>query len=406
MKFSKIKQNDTVEGNDPDAVIGSRISGTSLRERYLTHTIALFAEEWVERRLHNFVPASRVLVVQLADFEGDVVAWSFGDRAEVLRPPGFEFELDVPRLGRNVPALISLCSSSAEVVHGKQCLLHPVLTCLAGAAEEFDPPLHLRFPVGDVDSMVSGSDCGSHDDAEVAYRAHLESTFSALTREDAKSEWVPIDGAIVQIEGGVFVLELTLSHFCGFALCQNVTVDAGCVKLVPVPKLKHESRQSHYNFVNLGTQHLVVHLWGAARKRGFLEFFRVKLGLGPTSVEAEVEGRRRLVDVPSTGVKTVTVPGAPVGGRGTPVCRPVYDRVEPLTVVWTTQEQKSRLITGSTYELVQVWGDTSMTYKHALVFGPLLEGASPRISNLEVADGRFVGARVKAEMERTGGGDG
>ncbi|CAM9920482.1 unnamed protein product [Ectocarpus sp. 4 AP-2014] len=366
MKFSKITQNDKVEGNDHDAVIRSRISAIS-------------------------------------DFEGDVVAWSFGDRDEVLRPPGFEFELDVRRLGGNVPALISLCSSSAEVIHGKQCLLHPVLTCLAGAAEKFDPPLRLRFPVGDVDSMVSGSDCGSHDSAEVAYRAHLESTFSALTREDAKSEWVPTDGAIVQIEGGVFVLELTLSHFCGFALCQNVMVDAGCVKLVPVPKLKHESRQSHYNFVNLGTQHLVVHLWeGAARKRGFLEFFRVKLGLGPTSGEAEVEGRRTLVDVPSTGVKTVTVPGAPVGGRGTPVCRPVYDRVEPLTVVWTTQEQKSHLITGSTYELVQVWGDTSMTYKHALVFGPLLEGARPRISNLKVADSRFVGTHVKVEMERTG----
>ncbi|CAN0419944.1 unnamed protein product [Ectocarpus sp. 12 AP-2014] len=126
----------------------------------------------------------------ILDFDGYVVAWSFGDRPEVLRSHDFEFELEVPGLRRNVPALIGHCASSAEAVDGKQCLLHPVVTCLARAGESFDPPHRMRFPVGDVKSIESGSDYGSDDDAEVACRGHNESTFSALTREDASSELV------------------------------------------------------------------------------------------------------------------------------------------------------------------------------------------------------------------------
>lgn len=144
--------------------------------------------------------APHVFVVQLPDFEGDEVAWSFGYHAEVLRSPGSEFELEVqPGLNRNFPALIGLglCSGSAETIDGEQHLLHRVLTCLTRAGEEFDPPLLLRFPVGDKDSMESGSLDGSQDDAEVAYRAHLESTFSVFERDDANSEWVLINGYFV-----------------------------------------------------------------------------------------------------------------------------------------------------------------------------------------------------------------
>lgn len=191
------------------------------------------------------------------------MAWSFGDHAELLRSPDFEFELEVPDLGRNVPALIGMCSGPGEIVHRNQCLLHPILRCLAGAGETFDPPLRLRYPVGDLDSMESGSDRESHEHAEAAYRAHLKSAFSALTRANARSEWGPIHGDIVQVEGGVFVLEVKVSHFCDFALSRDVTVDDGCVELVPLPKLKRESRQSHFHFVNLGAENIVVHLWGA-----------------------------------------------------------------------------------------------------------------------------------------------
>ena len=45
---------------------------------------------------------------RLTNFKGHVVAWSFGDRPEVLRSRDGEFELEVPGLERNVPALIGL----------------------------------------------------------------------------------------------------------------------------------------------------------------------------------------------------------------------------------------------------------------------------------------------------------
>lgn len=355
------------------------------------------------------MPTLRIVVVQRADFEGDVVAWSFGDHPEVLRTPDFEFELEVPDLGRNVPALIGLCSGSVEAMHQNQCLLHPILRCLAGTRETFDPPLRLRFPVGDVDSMESGSDRGGHEDAETAYRAHLESAFSALTRENARSEWGPIHGDIVQVEGGVFVLEVEVSHFCDFALGRDVTVDDGCVELVPLPKLKRESRLFHYHFVNLGPENIVIHVWGAARQRGFLESGRLKLGVGLTGGDVEVEAKRTLVTEPATKVYTVTVPG------GSQVCR-VLDRIASPTVAWTTQERIKSPDSGilsrglsyvglqapsedTGYELVQVLGSTSMTHKHALVVGRLLEGTRPSVANLRVFDGDFVGRRVMEQIE-------
>lgn len=173
--------------------------------------------------------------VRLADFEGDVVAWSFGEGAEVLVGP--EVELRVPRLGRSIPSMVGLCSNASyQVVEGKPHLLYPVVTCLARYGETFDPPLRLRFRVGDVYHMESSFGCAFHDNAEVAYRVFLRAKFSVVTREHANSEWVPIDGAIVHARGGVFVLEVALSHFCDFALKRdNTQPKTGRADLVSLP---------------------------------------------------------------------------------------------------------------------------------------------------------------------------
>ncbi|CAM9993629.1 unnamed protein product, partial [Ectocarpus sp. 13 AM-2016] len=317
-----------------------------------------------------------------------------GDRPEVLRSHDFEFELEVPGLRRNVPALIGHCASSAEAGDGKQCLLHPVVTCLARAGESFDPPLRLRFPVGDVESMESGSDYGSDGDAEVAYRGHLESTFSALTRQDASSQWFSIDVAIVQTEEGVFVLEVMISHFCDFALKQDIiNVDAGGVELVFLPRLKRKTRRSYYHFVNLGTENLVVHCWGAVGERGFLDSFRFKVAVGPTSGDAEVEARRTRADIESTGVYNVGVPGKPLGERRKGACV-LVDGSESLTVAHTTQET-IRPLMGNTHELVQAWGSRCMQHKYAIIFGSLT-GSMRSVPNLKVEDGVNVGELIKS----------
>ncbi|CAM9639467.1 unnamed protein product [Ectocarpus sp. 6 AP-2014] len=334
-------------------------------------------------------------MAEISGFDGYVMAWSFGQHPAVLRSNGFEFELEVPRLGRNVPALIGLRSSSAEVVDGEKCLLHPVVTCLARSGEVFDPPLCLRFPVGDVNSMESGSDCGS-DDAEVTYRAYLESTFSTLTRKHASSEWVPVDGTIEQTDEGIFVLEVQVSHFCDFALKQAIKVDSGGVELVKLPQLKHKSRRSHFHFVNLGTENLVVHCWGVTRKRGFLESFRLKLGFGLNGGDAEVEATRTLVDGPGTGVYKVDVPGGPVDDPRNEACL-VVNGFESLTVAYTTQKTvRAGTLFGSTHELVQVWGTRHMQHKHAMIFGILPESALVR--NLKVEDGVNVGELVRSKV--------
>lgn len=340
------------------------------------------------------MPASCVLMY-LTGIEGGVVAWCFGDGAEIVGGP--EFELKVPGLGRNVPCLVGLSASSSHVLDGKQRLLHPVVTCLAGTGETFDPPLLLRFPVGDVESMESGSECGSHDDAEMKYRDYLKSTFSVVTRDDGSSEWVPIDGAIEQAKGGVFVLEVSVSHFCDFALEREFRVDPGNVELFSLPSLQRKSRRSHYHFMNLGTEDLVVHCWGAPRKKpGFFESFRIKLGIGPTGGDAEVEAHRQTVDVPGTVVHMVDVTGGPAGERRGMACL-VVDGFESLMIAYTTQETIHPLI-GSSYELVQVWRSRPMQHKHAMVIGPILEGARPRVINLKVEDGVDVGEVVRSSL--------
>lgn len=345
--------------------------------------------------------APHVFVVQLPDFEGDVVAWSFGYHAEVLGSPGSEFELEAqPGLNRNFPALIGLglCSGSAETIDGEQHLLHCVLTCLTQAGEEFDPPLLLRFPVGDKESMESGSLDGSHDDAEVAYRAHLESTFSAFKRHDANSEWVLINGDIVQTEEGDFVLQVKIKHFCQFGLGQKFNVGVGGAELVEMPKLMFKSRKTHYHFVNLGTKALVVHVWGAGRKEVFVNVAEANAGVGFTSgfnVGGKVE--RTLVNVPGNGPFRVDLPGKAVGVESDQVCRRFFDLESP-TAAWTTQEKISPSSDAEDHELVQVWGKTHMTSGHVLAFGPMRDGARPEVPNLKVKGGESVGRLVWSKL--------
>lgn len=323
------------------------------------------------------------------------MAWSFGDRPGLLRSHDFGFELELPRLGRNIPALIGMRSSSAETIDGQQYLLHPVVTCLARPGESFDPPLSLRFPVGNLDCLESGSEHGSDYGAEVAYRAHLESTFSALVRKDGSAEWVPIDGDIVQTEDGLFLLQVTVSHFCDFALRRPVNVEARSVELIELPRLRHRSRRSHFHFVNHGTEDVVVHCWCAAWKRSYLESGRLRLGFGPIRGDAEVEARRRLVDVPGTVVYKVDVPGKPLGERRNAACL-VVDGAESLTVTYTTQETiRSR--TGRTFERVQVYGTRTMQHKHAMIFGPLT-GSRRTVANLVVEDGDNVCEVVRSSV--------
>ncbi|CAM9388335.1 unnamed protein product [Ectocarpus sp. 4 AP-2014] len=334
----------------------------------------------------------------ISDFEGEVVAWCFGDgpKVKVLRNHDLDFELEVPDLGKKIPALIGLCSSSAEVVDGKQCLLHPVVRCLARNGESFDPNLRLRFPLGDEASMESGSDGASDDDDDdVAYRAYLASKFSVVTREDAGSEWVPIDGTIIQAEGGVFVLEVAVPHFCDFALSQGISVPPGCMEIVPLPKLKGKPRRSHFHFVNQGEENLVAHCWGAVKKTGFWDFFKINLGAGAASANVEFEGRRQPVDIGNGTVYSVEVPGRdPSKLEKSEVCR-LFLGTEPVTVAWTSQRRPQN----AGHRIAQVWGSSPMQHKHAMVFGPLLDIDTCQVSNLRVDDDEPFGKLVKSKVE-------
>ncbi|CAM9772201.1 unnamed protein product [Ectocarpus sp. 13 AM-2016] len=335
-------------------------------------------------------------MASISDFEGEVVAWSFGDGPDVLRNHDLDFELEVPDLGRNVPALIGLCSSSAEVVDGKQCLLHPVVRCLARNGESFDPNLRLRFPLGDEASMESGSDGTSDDDDDgVAYRAYLASKFTVVTREDASSEWVPIDGTIKQAEGGVFVLEVAVPHFCDFARLQDISVPPGCMEIVPLPQLKGKPRRSHFHFVNLGEENLVAHCWGAVKKTGFWNFFRINLGAGATSGNAEFEGHRQPEDTGNGTVYSVQVPRSdPTNPKKTEVCW-VSLGTESVTVAWTSQRRPQN----ARHRIAQVWGSSPMQHKHVMVFGPLLDIDTCQVANLRVDDNESFGKLVKSKVE-------
>ena len=158
------------------------------------------------------------------------MAWSLGPTAEVIGSP--DFELKVPDLEENIPALVGQSSNVAEIVDGKRCLLHPVVTCLAQKRLFFSRPLLLRFPVSDSESMGSGSYSGVSKVQE-DYRLYLQKRFSPMRREEGSTEWVPIEGDIMKTKKGVIVLEVKVSHFTQYALRDNV--EAG-KKVRPCPQ--------------------------------------------------------------------------------------------------------------------------------------------------------------------------
>ena len=215
------------------------------------------------------------------------MAWSFGARTGVIGCP--DFELQVPGLGREVPALIGKSSSLAEVIDGEFCLLHPVVTCLSRSGCTFSPPLLLRFPVGDTDSMEAGSDVGSSDGDDEPYHTYLKSRYSAVKREEGGAVWVPTSGEIIQMDNGIFVLEIQASHFTDYALKQNVDVDPGDFKIVPIKKLPHQSRRNVFLFVNQGDETIVVHCWRRPTKRFWMKRIMASFGFASVEVGGTVE---------------------------------------------------------------------------------------------------------------------
>ncbi|CAN0275498.1 unnamed protein product, partial [Laminaria digitata] len=85
------------------------------------------------------------------------------------------------------------------------------------------------------------------------------------------------------MKGGDFVLEVKIKHFCDFGLGQKFNVGDGGAELVELPKLMCKSRKTHYHFVNLGTDTLVVHVWGAGRKEVFVNAAKVNAEVDLTS---------------------------------------------------------------------------------------------------------------------------
>lgn len=58
--------------------------------------------------------------------------------------------------------------------------------------------------------------------------------------------------------GSVFYLEVAVSHVCDFALKQAIDVENGSVEQASLPTLRQRSRQSHFHFLNVGMENLVV----------------------------------------------------------------------------------------------------------------------------------------------------
>ena len=99
------------------------------------------------------------------------------------------------------------------MMDGQRCLLHPIVTCLAQEGTSFFRPLLLRFPVGDLESMVSGSDSGDDDEDEETYRLYLMKQSSPLAREEGSSVWVLIKGDIMWMENGVYLMDFEVKVF-------------------------------------------------------------------------------------------------------------------------------------------------------------------------------------------------
>ena len=338
-------------------------------------TLQQASDIWQETNLSNDTR------VWLTDFDGDVMAWSFGSTSGVISCP--DFELVIPDLARNVPALIGQSPSEAEMVDGEVCLFHPVVTCLAGSGEIFNPPLLLRFSVGD--AMESGSDVGSSNEDEESYKADLRSRYSVVKREEGSSTWLPFDGEIKKMDNGVFVLEAQISHFTDYALKQGPLSlpwpesigQGGVDKITDIKKLRNISL-----FENKGDKNIMVYYWRRRTRRFWIPRARVSLGVAPVEVGGEVD--REILDNPTDEVYSKLVPSNQ---------SVALNNTKSLEVAWATLEPRDG------HRLVTVWGRDTMGPREAMRIGPLPERVYADVRDLQITDGEHVGTRVRASLE-------
>ena len=331
-----------------------------------------------------------MIILGLADFDGEVMAWSLGRRAQVIGSP--DFELKVPDLEEEIPALVGQSSSVAESVDGKRCLLHPVVTCLAQRGMSFSRPLLLHFPVGDLQSMESGSDSGD-DEVEENYRLYLKKRFSPMRREEGSSEWVPVEGDILQTEKGVIVLEVKVSHFTQYALKHDVEAGKGQAVPLEIKKLRHKTRQNVFMFVNQGNIPITVYYWPLGSRRNFVSSVQGSVSALVGSIGGGFERQRQ---EPPTEVycKNVgPISSSHTAAGATPAEKSatfgILPDTESIRVAWTTQE------TNGDDRVVRVWGVDALKHKCAMVYGPLPENDQMKLT---LGNGVYTGEEVKRRV--------
>ena len=339
---------------------------------------------------------SPVLLFGLADFDGDVLARSLGPKDQVIGCP--DFELKVLGLETTIPVLVGQSSSVAEIVDGKCCLLHPVVTCLAQRGLRFSRPLLLRFPVGDLDSMKSGSDSANDWEAEETYRLYLKEQFSPMRREEGSSKWIPIEGDIVRMQSGEFVMEVKVSYFTEYTLKRNVEVEVGRAEVTEIKRLpNYTNTRNVFLFINRGIVPITVYCWHYPSKRSFSSSFQALLTLGLASVGGGV-GRGRL-DPPAEKVWSRRVPtilppsaagGDPAGNHV--VSNSVPSSTKSINVAWTTLEEDAGDL------IVTVWGLEYLDHKNAMIFGPLPEKKDARVIGLRVKSDEDIGVKVRDSL--------
>ena len=339
-------------------------------------------------------------ILGLADFDGDVLAWSFDPKAEVIGCP--DFEVDVLGLETTIPALVGQSSSVAEIVDGKHCILHPVVTCLAERGMFFSRPLLLRFPVGDLESMESDSDSENDDEPEETYRLYLKEQFSPMRREEGSSKWVPIEGDIVMMESGVFVVEVKVSHFTEYTLKRNVEATVGQAEVTEIKRLpNHTSMRNVFLFVNQGNILITVYYWHCPSKRDFLSRVQASLTVGSVAAVSGEADRERL-DPPAEKVWSRHVPpilpssaaGASPAGKSV-ISNPVPSSTKSINVAWTTLEEQEDAVDD---RIVTVWGLEYLDHKNAMIFGPLPEKKYARVKGLRVKSGEDMGVKVRDSL--------
>ena len=347
-------------------------------------TLQQASDIWQETNLSNDTR------VRLTDFEGDVMAWSFGPTSGVISCP--DFELVIPDMSRNVPALIGQSPSESAMVDGEVCLFHPVVTCLAGSGEIFNPPLLLRFSVGD--AMESGSDVGSSNEDEEFYKADLRLRYSVVKREEGSSKWVPIVGEIKKMDNGVFVLETQVSHFTDYALYYKSLISGACLqgvgkgrkRIVEVKRPRNvftyfvnKGPRNVFLFVNKGDKTVMVVYW--RRPKDFYTS-RVEGSVGAVNAGVSAAFDRAKLDTPPDPVYNEVVE------PNDSAVLNISDTTS-LEVAWATVEDNGD------HRSVTVWGRSPLDHDKALVIGPLPEIVYAEVQYLEIARAESVSNKVR-----------